>query len=268
MPAGCSAEPATRSLPAAVAAATTLLILGCSPVPVSASSAARPASAPVTVQFAAGSLTATGLDDANTAAWQRRISVAAGRIVAADLQPGWNGELTVVLPATEADFTASTGVGADEASAATTCADGASTIVINPAILGAGDSWLLSTLVHEGVHAATGSACVPAGESLGWAREGLAESVAAAADPTTASRNHTLVKDYLATSPVPPEPPADPQTSAEYALSVVAVSAVQEHLGAKASAFLRRAALSASTITETEASRVNRWYRDALDRLD
>ena len=173
----------------------------------------------------------------------------------------------MVIAADASDFTSRTGTPADAASAATTCADGASEIVVNPVVLVAGDQWLRSTLVHEGVHVATDSACVAPGESLGWATEGLAELVAADADPATASRNRKLAVDYLASHDLPNELPSELNTLTDYALAQLAVDQVIKQLGHKADDFLTRAIQRAAKVTAAERDQARSWYVAELRRL-
>ncbi len=152
-----------------------------------------------------GTLLSAGLDDAARKLLATRLDHAAAAVQKAGV-PGaddWTGGLVVEVPGSDADFQVVTGSAASSASAITICEGGTPRIVVSPEALGLDAEWLDSTLVHEAVHVATDSACVAAGESLGWAVEGLAESVAARADPVTASRNRKLVAEELAAHGVP-----------------------------------------------------------------
>ncbi|MFZ0530700.1 MAG: hypothetical protein WAL91_09200 [Propionicimonas sp.] len=239
------------------------------PSPAAPSSVRQPSyvAAPTVLESEYGSLTASGLSPTESLAWAQRVDAAARSVRAAGLVTDWDGRLTVVIPAGEADFVAMAGTPADSASAVTTCTGGVSTILVNPAILDSGNEWLTSTLVHEGVHAALGSACVPTDDQREWATEGLAESVAAGADPATADRNHHLVMDYLADHPVPTALPENLMTLTDYALAQLAVDQVKAHHTDKADDLLDRAIHQASTLTRAETARVTGWYVAELARL-
>ena len=215
-----------------------------------------------------GSLTASGLGTSDRERWTQRIASAAVTVQNADLDSDWDGRLAVVIATDSADFAVRAGTPADTASAVTACSGSSSVIVVNPVVLGSGDEWLTSTLVHEGVHVATGSACVAPGKGIGWANEGLAESVAADADPATASRNRTLVLAYLAEHGVPSALPERLDTLTDYALAQLAVDELIDHLGERSDAFLRRAIHDAEAVTPAELDKVRGWYVAALRQLD
>ncbi|HOC14062.1 MAG TPA: hypothetical protein PLL50_06045 [Propionicimonas sp.] len=252
------------------AAAVAFALVGCQPTPPIAT-IPEPVEGPESTSTEFGSLTASRLSETDRAAWTQRIEQAARTVRAAEItaavRPGWQGKLDVVIATDAAEFASRTATPADAASAATTCTDGASEIVVNPVVLVAGDPWLRSTLVHEGVHVATASACVPSGKSLGWATEGLAESVAAGADPSTASRNHKLVIDYLASHALPDKLPSELNTLTDYALAQLAVDQVIKHRGRQADDFLARAIHQAAKVTEAEHEQVRSWYVAELRRL-
>lgn len=218
---------------------------------------------------ARGTVLSTGLDEAARRRWADRLDRAADE-VAAD-QPagmkGWTGGLVVEMPASGPAFQAISGEPADSASAVTTCSAGTPRVVVNPAILGQPDSWLQSTLVHEAVHVATDSACVPVGSALPWAVEGLAESVAARNDKGTASRNHDLVLAFLHDHRVPRELPTELADLTGYALAQLAVDQVQAKLGAEAGGLLDRAVHHSAEVTPAELRRVTGWYIAELSRL-
>lgn len=215
---------------------------------------------------ASGTLLSASLDADARHAWARRLDRAAARVEKSGVGENWLGGLVVEVPPA-GRFQQVSGESASDASAATVCTSGTPRIVVNPAILGQPDEWLDSTLVHEAVHVATNSACAPAGASLGWAVEGLAESVAAASDATTASRNRELVLAYLKAHGVPDALPAQPETLTDYALAQLAVDQVRAHLDKKSADFLRRAIHDAPGVTRAELARATTWYRSALERL-
>ncbi len=216
-----------------------------------------------------GTLLSSGLEASARGAWAQRIDRAAAAVARTSPpgEDGWTGGLVVEVPATGSDFQAITDELPNTASALTACGTGTPRIVVNPLILEEPDEWLDSTLVHEAVHVATDSACVPAGESLAWAVEGLAESVTARNDPATATRNRGLVHDYLRDHAVPTALPTQLEDLTSYALAQLAVDQVLAHLGAKADDLLVRATHEAGTVTPVELRRVTDLYAAALRRL-
>lgn len=216
----------------------------------------------------AGTLLSAGLDSAARSQWSRRMDRAVTTVAAADL-PGadaWPGGIVVEVPSGDADFRLVTDSAATDASAITICEGGTPRIVVSPEALGLGQEWLDSTLVHEAVHVATDSACVDPGGALGWAVEGLAESVTARADPATASRNRKLVAGYLTASGVPDALPDRLDTLTDYALAQVAVDRVRAHLGDRADDLLDRAIHDASSVTSAELHAATSWYVAELRR--
>jgi hypothetical protein len=225
---------------------------------------------PVDVTTAAhGTLLSSGLDASVRNVWAERIDRAAAAVarMAPPGADGWTGGLVVEVPATGSDFQAITDELPNTASALTACGTGTPRIVVNPLILEQPAEWLDSTLVHEAVHVATDSACVAAGESLGWAVEGLAESVTARNDPATAIRNRGLVRDYLRDHAVPTTLPTQLEDLTSYALAQLAVDQVRAHLGTKADSLLSRATHEASTVTPVELGKVTELYTAELRRL-
>ena len=216
-----------------------------------------------------GTLLASGLDAATRQRWADRLDRAAATVAATAPagDAGWQGGLVVEVPANPADFQAITGELANTASALTTCSTGTPRVVVNPLILGESEEWLDSTLVHEAVHVATDSACVPVGRSLAWAVEGLAESVTARSDPATASRNRGLVRAHVRDHPVPRALPAELEDLTGYALAQLAVDQVRAQLGAGAEDLLERAIRDSSKVTTAERRRVTGWYTAELTRL-
>ncbi|MGC3994392.1 MAG: hypothetical protein QM779_09845 [Propionicimonas sp.] len=213
-----------------------------------------------------GTLVSVSLDAASRTGWADRLDRAARVVDAAGVGQGWTGGLVVEVPP-QGRFGEVSGASADDASAITVCGSGTPRIVVNPAVLSQPAEWLDSTLVHEAVHVATNSACVASGASLGWAVEGLAESVAAASDRGTASRNRALVVAHLKEHGVPDALPADPESLTDYALAQFAADQVRAHLGADADEFWQRAIHDADSVSSAEIARITRWYRDALADL-
>ncbi len=211
-----------------------------------------------------GTLLSASIDAAARQRWTRRIEDAAATVRAAGVADDWSGGLVVAIPP-EGRFGAVSGESATAASAVTTCTAGTPRIVVNPAILGQPDEWLDSTLVHEAVHVATNSACTPGG--LGWAVEGLAESVAARSDADTASRNRGLVRAFVREHGVPDGLPETTFSLTDYALAQVAVDALRTRLGAKADAFLRRAIEDPHSLTADQVADATRWYIAEVRRL-
>ena len=175
---------------------------------------------------------------------------------------GWTGRLVLEAPVSADDFALLTGSTADTSSAVTSCRTGTPRIVLSPKLSEFSDDVRFATLTHEAVHAATDSACQ---HGLSWAVEGLAESVAAHADPATAAANRRLVVDYLATHPVPSALPEHPSTPTDYALAQVAADELRRRLGAAAPAYFARATRAA--LSDTEIAQATTWYRQALRSL-
>ena len=132
--------------------------------------------------------------------WLRAAGDAAVIVGKADLgraAAAWDGVLVTELPLDATAFARAAGLPAATAfatQAVTVLATAASAprIVANPAATASLDLVRLRTLlVHEGVHAATRSAVSSAPL---WAVEGMAESVAAASDEATRTRNLALVR--------------------------------------------------------------------------
>lgn len=215
-----------------------------------------------------GTLLSAGLDEAARSVWATRLDHAVTAVGAADVPGagGWPHGLVVEVPASPADFLLLTGSEASSASAVTTCEGGTPRIVVSPQTRGLDAGWLDSTLVHEAVHVATDSACVAGGASLEWAVEGLAESVAARVDASTASRNRGLVADYLAAHGVPDALPVRLETLTDYALAQLAVDQVRAHLGGRADDLLDRAVHDAASVGSAERREITGWYVAELRR--
>lgn len=216
-----------------------------------------------------GTLLTSGLDASARKEWAERLDRAAAAVARTDPPgtTGWKGGLVVEVPANGSDFQAITDELANTASALTTCVTGTPRVIVNPMILDQPAEWLDSTLVHEAVHVATDSACVPVGRSLAWAVEGLAESVTARNDPATATRNSRLVQAYLRDHPVPKALPSQLETLTDYALAQLAVDQVRAEWGARADDLLERATHDAATVGAGELARVTGWYTVRLSVL-
>ncbi|PKQ31318.1 MAG: hypothetical protein CVT62_10370 [Actinobacteria bacterium HGW-Actinobacteria-2] len=221
---------------------------------------------PVVIDTTAhGSLISSGLTSTQRTEWTRRLDQASAAVSAARvLADGtdWDGGLVVVVPANPADFATVSGANDADTAAVTSCDTGTPRIVINPASFAQGDRWLTSTLTHEAVHVATDSACT---SGALWVVEGMAESVAAGADSTTASANAALVKTYLAHSSLPTTLPATVASPTDYALAQLAADQVRSHLAADAPAFFQRGLKD--QLTTTDVTRATAWYLAALRRL-
>lgn len=214
----------------------------------------------------AGTMLSGSLDAAARQRWATRLEQAAATVAKAGVGEDWQGGLVVEVPP-PGHFEEVSGASAADTSAITVCAAGTPRIVMNPVILEAGQDWTDSTLVHEAVHVATDSACADAGSSLAWAVEGLAESVAAASDEATATRNRALAAAYVGEHGVPDALPERVRTLTDYALAQVAADQVREHLGAEAQGFWRRAIHHSAGVTPAELRAATGWYRDALARF-
>jgi len=203
----------------------------------------------------------TAADD-QAASWLALAARAEAAVRASGVAAGWSGELVLEVPGSAEDFALRTGSPADQASAVTSCRSGTPRIVINPLLAGYDADVRLATLTHEAVHAATDSPCR---SGLPWAVEGLAESVAAQADPATAAANRRLVMDYLATHPVPSALPAELRSPTGYALAQLAADQVRQRLGERARDYFVRA--TSGELNDIEITQATAWYREALRRL-
>lgn len=144
-------------------------------------------------------LTTPGLSDAARSAWLRAASDAVARLGRAALSPwlqAWDGTLVVVVPADALAFARTTGLreGLEQTAAVTLhdAPDAAPRVVLNPVVLGLRASEASGLLVHEGVHAVTGSSARWSAPQ--WLAEGLAEAVACAGDADRAARNLALAR--------------------------------------------------------------------------
>ena len=216
-----------------------------------------------------GTLLSSGLDASARGEWAERLDRAAAAVARAapSGEDAWERGLVVEVPANGPDFQAITNELPNTASALTVCGTSTPRVVVNPLILDQPDEWLDSTLVHEAVHVATDSACVPAGQSFPWAVEGLAESVTARIHPVTAAENRALVKAYLRDHPVPQSLPSDLTDLTDYALAQLAVDQVRAHLPDTADDLLDRAVHASGSVSARELRRVTRWYVSALQRI-
>lgn len=206
----------------------------------------------------------TAAGDGSAGAWQALMARAVAAVRAADVVPadGWSGQLVVEAPASSDDFSLLTGTSAGASSAITSCRSGTPRIVLNPLLAGYDADVQFATLTHEAVHAAMDSPCQ---QGLAWAVEGVAESVAAQADPATAKANRALVRAYLAEHAVPSALPEHPSTPTDYALVQVAADELRTRLADRAPEFFERATRSA--LSADEIAQTTRWYREALRKL-
>ncbi|WP_040161776.1 hypothetical protein [Nigerium massiliense] len=178
-----------------------------------------------------GTLASTRVPRDVVAGWSSAADRAARHVSARLDAPGWDGALSLVLPADAAAMARATGRPLEEAAgtAATTVASssGPPRIVVN--VTSVRPDARAGLLAHEGVHVATRSAGSPAPL---WAVEGLAESVGTELDRAQSARNAELVRRRVsrgvpAALPTPEElaaPGVDGETA--YALAEVAVEAL------------------------------------------
>ena len=249
--------------------AASVLLTGCapaSPVP-SPTSDPTPASADLTATtIPTGTLFAPaelGTDERQE--WLERLARVATILETTDLgalDADWDGRLTLELPADAAGYAALAGSGGQQSAAVTRCSDGASRITLNPRVGSLEAGYLDTLLLHEAVHAATGSACT---DRPLWIEEGLAEWLAIQHDPTARGANQEWLDHHLVTSGVPTGMPADrqfegtaAQLSEAYALATFAVTTTIEHLGTDAAM-----AYFAEPDAET-TGRIAAWYLAAL----
>lgn len=245
-------RPATESVSLASTTEGGIAVVSAPGTPLWALEPARLTSSP------AGSVL-TAADAEQATAWLSVAARAEAAVRASGVVADWSGELVLELPSSAEDFTLRTGSGSDQASAVTSCRSGTPRIVVNPVLADYDPDVRFATLTHEAVHAATDSPCR---NGLAWAVEGLAESVAAAADPATAAANRQLVVDYLASHSVPSALPEELRTPTDYALAQLAADQVRQRLGKRATAFFARA--TDAQLSTAEITQATRWYREAL----
>ncbi len=174
-------------------------------------------------------------------AWLERIERTSATLAGAELGPlddDWDGVIVVELPATQRDYTVLAGGGSDQAAAVTRCDGEESPITVNPAVEAAAEEYLDALLLHEAVHAATGSACRP---TPLWIEEGLAEWLTVQHSATAERENREWLDHRLAAAGLPSGLPQDSafrgsaaELSGAYALAVAAVATAVEHLGREA----------------------------------
>lgn len=184
---------------------------------------------PVKARAASSSVVAwcEGVDDAHASRWLAAAAQAVPVVGRANLGPAaqdWAGGLVVELPRPERfGAVASLSVESAAATEAATIvpASGSGAVIVGNGTVGArlDDAALRTMLVHEGVHAAMRS---PQLSAPGWAIEGIAESVAQASDPETATRNAQRV----AAAASPRALPADADLNGDDALTAYALAAV------------------------------------------
>jgi len=218
--------------------------------------ALEPATATTT---AAGTIVAT-----ESGSWAGLMARAVAAVQNAGVVPDgtWSGRLVLEVPGSADDFGLLTGSTADTSSAVTSCRTGTPRIVLSPSLSSFAPDVQFATLTHEAVHAATDSPCRK-GES--WAVEGLAESVAAQADPATAAANRSLVRRYLATHSVPSALPEHPSTPTDYALVQLAADQIRDRLGERSPEYFARA--TDGRLTAEDIAQATAWYRAALRAL-
>lgn len=221
--------------------------------------------APTTITTAEhGTVLSSGLSAAAASEWADRLDQASTRVRNSGvLAPAnaWDGGLVVELPADAEGFSAVTGASATDTSAITSCGSGTARIVINPLAIARGADFVMATLVHEAVHVATDSPCQ---QGVAWVVEGMAESVAAAADHDTATSNAQLVRAFLDHHQLPAALPANLITQTDYALAQVAADQVRVHLAAKASGFFAQGV--AGQLSVEESAKATKWYLAELRR--
>ncbi|MDR1767879.1 MAG: hypothetical protein LBR32_05545 [Propionibacteriaceae bacterium] len=209
-------------------------------------------------------------------AWLKRAAKAVKTVKKAGLgmlAQDWNDRLVVEIPRNTRDFQLLVGIDPKLSGAATECEGGAIRVVVNPASLQLPDEQAEALIVHEAVHAATGSPCEDSGAL--WASEGLAESVTAKAFKSTRESNLATVTTYLAESGVPAALPVDADfTSAKeviwaaYALSEVAVDAIFDNLGTEAALdLLAKLTRTPDKVDAATNAEVTGWYRKALEEI-
>ncbi|MGC3954001.1 MAG: hypothetical protein QM804_07085 [Propionicimonas sp.] len=249
------------------ALAAALLLAGCgSPDPsVPTPAAATPSVVLSPTDTAAGTVYAPAdLDGDARRAWLERLRRTVGILADTDLGPAdddWDGRLAVELPQTSADYAALAGPAGAEAAAVTRCLGDGSRITINPAVRDTGADYLDALVLHEAVHAATGSACRPAPL---WIEEGLAEWLTVQHHPAAAQTNQQWLTRELAGG-LPSGLPEDAafqgtaeQVSGGYALAVFAVDTAIGRLGqARAMAYF-------AAPDEPTTRQLTGWYLDGL----
>lgn len=240
-----------------------VLLAGCGRVAPTTTGVAPVALQPIETD--AGTLLAPAdLAPAERTAWLDRLARTVASVDEADFGPlddDWDGRLVVELPATADDYAALAGADGAEAAAVTRCADGSSSITINPRVAAEGPGYLDALLLHEAVHAATGAGCADAPL---WIEEGLAEWFAAQHDPAARDANQQWLDHELAAG-LPAGLPQDAdfagtaaQVSGAYALAVFAVATAVEHLGHDpAMAYF-------ADPDEATTARIIRWHLDGL----
>lgn len=178
-------------------------------------------------------LATPGLDAAARAGWLSAASEALERLRDAPLapwRPSWDGMLVLVAPADALHFARTTGLveglGATAAVTLQPWPDAPARVVVNPDALRLAGAERVGLLVHEGVHAITGSAA--RWDAPQWLAEGLAESVACAGDTARTRRNLLLARRG---GGVPTIDPGREPDEAAYARAQLAFEACVERWG-------------------------------------
>lgn len=209
-----------------------------------------------------GTVISLGLTEPERKAWAERLdrasaTVAGSGVVASPDQRPLG--LVLEIPSEVADFASVTS--ASDASAITSCTTGTPRIAINPIANSQGEDYLDATVIHEAVHVASNSPCL---KGTAWVVEGMAESVAAAADPATARGNARLVQRTLSDRGQPQSLPSALVTQTDYALAQVAADQVRAHLGTKAAEFFTRGVSGGLSAADQAAA--TKWYLAELRR--
>ncbi|MCW5952467.1 MAG: hypothetical protein KIT69_09440 [Propionibacteriaceae bacterium] len=245
-----------------------MLLVGCAPAavpPAAPTVAEQPSVTLEPTETAVGTLYAPA-DAApdEQQAWLERIERTSGIVAGTDLgslDDGWDGRIVVELPPSQPDYLALAGPDSGEAAATTRCDAEGSRITINPLIRSESSSYLDSLLLHEAVHAATGSACTDAPL---WIEEGVAEWLTEQHDPATQHANRQWLDHELAAglpAGLPPDSAfrgASAQISGAYALAAFAVAVAIEQLGQdQAMAYF-------AVPDERTTGRLTQWYLAGL----
>lgn len=264
-----------RRYAAGLVAAIVLAASGCttpSPSP-PASSPVETADTLTPITTAGGTLyISAGIGSADEASWTTRLTWATEVLKGTELgglDDHWDGTLSVELLTDPAWYRRLAGQDASAAAAVSRCEHGAVTITVNPRILSAAAEYLDSLLLHEGVHAATGSPCSPEGPL--WVKEGLAEWVAGEHSASTRQATTAWVEDTVTSDGVPTALPDDAafngsRRSAAYALASCAVAAAVEHAGTEwAMGYFER--VLAGDREPHDTAKVTAWYGDYVRQL-
>lgn len=263
-----------RRYAAGLVAALALAASGCkAPPPPATPTPSATAGTLTGIATAGGTLyVSDGIGSADKGSWTTRLEWAAGVLKATHLgalDDDWDGRLNVELLTDPAWYRRLAGQDASAAAAVSRCDADTVRITVNPRILSAGAEYLDSLLLHEGVHAATGSPCTPGGPL--WVKEGLAEWVAGEHSASSRQATKAWVEDTVTSTGVPKSLPDDAEfsganQSAAYALASCVVAAAVEHGGTDwAMRYFQR--LLAGQREPADTAKVTAWYGDYVRRL-